>query len=242
MPRSMRIAAVGVVAATILGSAILATVVRTFTSQSVVQSAYVVWNDQQLVVFVLVGRIGVSATVLQQVRSHVSRPLGIRYVFPEQRGSVFTTVLRFEEGAWQPRTEVPLEPGPELLSLGRDPALNFVNGWPLVPGGLWNGREIELLGPGRATRRRSPPYAAMSWHAAWLLETATATDVRISTGREAMTLRAARSEAQVAIDLIRDGTTPRRVLEVDLRSRPISRREFESIYSGKLTIRLPRGR
>jgi hypothetical protein len=230
MRRSLRIAAVTVIAATLLVTAAFVTTVRTYTTQVVAQGAHVIWNERQLVIFVESIHVGTSSTILQQVAYPATDWLGIRPFPPEQRKAYYTTILRVENGELQPPMQLQLAPAVALSSAAQRPRI--VAGRMLVPGGFWNGREIEPLTAEEYLRvlRTSAAGDLEGWHIGGVLRNPPRDDLPVEVLGEPATLKASRAGPETSIDLVRAGAAPMRVFDVKAATHPVSAREYESTF------------
>jgi hypothetical protein len=206
----LRVIVIIVVALTVIGGAIVATVVRTYTLQTEVRGSSVIWNEQQLVVFVRTQDVGTSTTVMQQLTPPAARwPRWLRAPSSsaQHRASdVTTTIVRFDDGK---------EPG-EVEHLV------------LIPGGYWNGREIKRPEGPEYLRllAAAPPDEAHRWHLSGFLAAGTF-DLLVRLHGETVTLRGTKTAAQASIDLVRKGHVPDRVFELNLAPRAVSKGEYE---------------
>jgi hypothetical protein len=225
---------VAVVLALVAGGGLIAvTSVQSYTVSPQVQTAYAIWDDTQLVVFVHRSVVGRTSTLFEQLRSaaaaRVSRPPAPRWT----RWADVTTVVRYENGV------VDLT---QHVSHGSDsadgflfaPRPRFVEGRALVVGGFWNGTSIERLPPQQYVEltRLSGPEDMGQWHAGPLLQIGS-TELAVQVRGEAATLRESRNGAEVFIDLVRGRGAPVRLLATTLGPHFVSQREYESILQVK---------
>jgi hypothetical protein len=231
MHKSLRIAIIIVGAALVLGTLTFVTLVRTYTVQVVPQMSYVLWNDRQLVIFVQSVHVGASSTLLQQVTYPATRWLKMPPLPQERRAGNFITILRFENGTLQPPVEGPVGAMAMSPLLGRGQDVYFVDGRPLVPGGAWNGREIEPVKAEAYTRalRSATAADAHGWHAGSFVTTG-GRELSVQVRGEAATVKGSRSGTDAWIDLVHAGAAPMRVFDVKLASHPVSAREYESSF------------
>lgn len=214
----LRIIVIMVVAMTIIGGAIFATVVRTYTLQAEVRGSSVIWNEQQLVVFVRTRKVGTSATVMQQLTPPAARwPRWLRAASSssQRRASdVTTTIVRVGEGETQP---------------------GEVEHLVLVPGGYWNGREIKRPEGPEYLRllAAAPPDEAHRWHLSGFLAAGTF-DLPVRLHGETVTLRGTKTAAQASIDLVRKGHVPERIFELNLAPRAASEAEYKSLQDASV--------
>jgi len=167
MRRSWRIAFVVVVAIALLGSAIFGVFVRTYTVGVLIDSAFAIWNDEQLVVFVQEATGGTSATVLQQLMRPAVNRSGIPALTARHTYTARTDIFRVEHGEVLPPIYIPRSER-DALALAWEP--RFVEGRPLLFGGFWNGRQIEMLDvEDYLCYMRSPKVPADDgrWHSGW---------------------------------------------------------------------------
>jgi hypothetical protein len=223
MRPSVRIAAVTLLVTTLIGVAAFVATVRTYTISMSVASAFAVWNDESLVVFMPRRSSGSSLTILQQLVDSVGRWTGMRNSSPRPAFSTDAIIVRVENGAAVTSRRAP--------GWTPFPRPRFIEGRLLLFGGVWNGRQIETLDQSEYVRlmNSSQPDDAGRWHSAFLLEDAVA-DVPVRIRGEAVTLRGSRSATGVTIDLLRDTAAPMRLIDVRFAPLAVSAREFASTF------------
>lgn len=223
MQPSVRIATVTFLVTAFIGLGIFVATVRTYTVSMAVASAFAIWNDEALVVFMPRRSSGSSLTILQQLADPIGRLAGMRSSSPRRLASTDAIIIRFEN---------------EAVSISRRPPgwtpvprPRFIDGRLLIFGGVWNGRQIDTLDPNEYVRLMGSiqPDDAGGWHSAFLFEGGVA-DVPVLIRGEAFTLRGSRTADGVTIDLVRNAAAPMRLIDVRLASRAVSAREFESTF------------
>ena len=224
MRRSWRIDAISVIAATVLATAILAASVMTYSVSTNVPSAFAIWNDVDLVVFVPRQVLGSSGTVLEQLASPVSRWLGMGSFRPIQAFVNDGLVLRVDNGAVRTSTRAAWS--------ARSTRPRFIDGRLFVFGGIWNGRDIDTIDQNEYLRRvaSSEPDDPRGWHSQFLLERAGTLEVPVRVGGDALTLRATRGTDSATIDLVRDLEASIRLFEVRFAPHAVSAREFNALF------------
>src|SRR5262245_18003738 len=143
MRTSLKLSALLVMVALVLGTAVLATVARTFRADVSLEFAYAIWNDEQLVVFVVRRVQGTNPTVLEQLGSSVVALTGTRPA-RSTRLAIITNVVRYQDGVVQPSTYYADERHPDNAPFP-NPLPRFFNGRALVVFGFWNGNESERV-------------------------------------------------------------------------------------------------
>ena len=237
MRLSVKIAAVTIVAGTVLASAMFVAVVPTYTVSASVNSAFVIWNDDVLVVFVPRRNVGSAQTILEQLASLVARWAGMRAFSPRQALTTDGVILRFENGVVRTSRRAPWS--------ASVPRPRFIDGRLLLFGGVWNGREIDTIDPNEYLRlMRSPqPDDPGTWHSQVLLEGAASAALPVRIRGEAFTLKSSTIGAGVTIDLVRDGAvgpaSSTRLFELRSGAQAISAREYESMFGEAQSVVYP---
>jgi hypothetical protein len=225
MRPSVRIATVTVLVTTLIGVAIFVATVRTYTISMSVASAFAIWNDEALVVFIPRRCSGSSLTILQQLADPVGRLAGMRSFSPTRAFTTDAIIVRVENGAVSTARRPP--------RWTPVPRPRFIEGRLLIFGGVWNGSQIETLDRNEYVRLMSSiqPDDAGGWHSAFLFEGGPA-DVPVRIRGEVLTLRGARTANGVTIDLVRDAATSMRLIDVGFAPLAVSAREFTSTFGG----------
>jgi hypothetical protein len=207
---------------------------RSYTVKSQIKTAYAIWDDTQLVLFVHSSVLGRSSTFRDDLRASAAARFSPRSDAPWTRWADVTTVVRYEPGVIERTEHVSHDvDSAEGFPAGAHP--RFAEGRALVAGGFWNGRAIEPLPAPEYARLISlagPPDMGR-WHGGPMLQIgAKALTVRVRGETGALT--ASRRGAEVFIDLVRGSAPPVRLFDATLDPHFVSAREYES------TLQVPR--
>lgn len=237
MRPSLKLGALVVVVGLVLGAAALATVARTFRVQGAVEFAYAIWNDEQLVVFVVRTVEGASPTVLEQLGLSVR---GTPAIY-SKRWAVISTVVRFQNGVVRSTTHHAGDRDPANVPFP-NPLPRFLNGRPLVVSGFWNGNEIERVETTEYMRLLHLPESedvAGRWHAGSLLRSVGVFELPVHVRGEVVRVKTSRTDTDASIELLRAGAPAVRLFDVRLAPSVVSSAEYESIFGGTRSVTIP---
>lgn len=209
---------------------------RTYSIRTVFQMAYVVWNEEQLLVVVRTRHDGSFATVLEDVRGRVKSLWGSRTERPQSTHRSVATILDIDAGGVREISQVV----PSYREVTYPP--RFIGGHPYLMGGIWTGARVEDVPREVQMQMRRPDIRPAGgddpgdWQFAMLMPSSrvfpypprsSALPVRVR--GEAMTFRATDDTTEVVIDLVRADGTTERVWTQPTTPRAVSARMFETV-------------
>jgi hypothetical protein len=227
----------------VVAGATLVPVTRTYGSLAMLESAFAIWDDRQVVVFVHTGHIGTSTTLVDRLQIRANwYPIKS----PVQASGIagVTTVVRIEDGLVRPATLVL----PGIMGYANEDFLpRFAEGKPLVIGGFWNGTEVERIPADdyRALMQSEDSEdQAGRWHSGSLVRwmgslpprrAEGAVDLPVSVRGESMTVRSTLGKRRIAIELLRAGKTSTLIDLPLLESKKVSKHEFDAMFNSSRT-------
>lgn len=233
---TLRIAFIGLVSMIVVASATIATVARTYWSLTLLESAFALWDDRQVVVFVHTGNMGLSSAMIDrlQIRANwypIRPPATGRF-------AGVTRIVRVEDGVIRHATFAV----PGVAGWANDGFLpRFIEGKPLVIGGFWNGSEVERIAPDdyraltqsedsedQTGRWQNGPL--MHWTGLPPRHFMGTVDLPVTVRGESMTLRSSLSKSHVSIDLLRAEGTPTRLIDLPLESKVVNKHDFDAMF------------
>ena len=201
--------------------------IRTYYVGSDVATDTVIWNDRQLVLFIMTSDSGTSMKMFEAVPGAAKRLLG-SWGAPQHHMRQRVTIVRYEDGVVT-RT---------LVNRSGQPYPRFVEGRPYLLGGVWTGQQVTPIAQHEQRRINAHPEAPGDI-GEWRRETtlfwrsrAAALDVPVRVGGETMSLRATRTGDEFAIDLIRKPAPPLRLWSTSTAGRSVSAGEYERLFQG----------